>query len=62
MCLFQYYLDPPVQLREALESRSIETDSFITFKHGETRLVLADGKSMPEKTARKMLSRVASLN
>lgn len=49
---FQYYLDPPVKLREALETKNISTESFITFKHGESRLVHFDGKSEHDRPAR----------
>ena len=46
----QYYLEPPVKLREALEKQSLSNDSFVTFQHGEARLVYADGSSTRERT------------
>ncbi|RWS24964.1 N-acyl-phosphatidylethanolamine-hydrolyzing phospholipase D-like protein, partial [Leptotrombidium deliense] len=48
----EYYLDPPMKLREALEAKKIQLDSFVTFKHGETRVVTTDGSSIPQKPRR----------
>uniref|UniRef100_A0A8C7WNW2 N-acyl-phosphatidylethanolamine-hydrolyzing phospholipase D n=1 Tax=Oryzias sinensis TaxID=183150 RepID=A0A8C7WNW2_9TELE len=39
----EYYLEPPVLLREALERKGLKTESFFTLNHGESRLIAADG-------------------
>ena len=39
----EFYLDPPVKLREALLKENLPADSFITVKHGETRLINRNG-------------------
>jgi N-acyl-phosphatidylethanolamine-hydrolysing phospholipase D len=49
----EYYLEPPAKLREALENKDLAINSFITFKHGETRLVKANGTSVVEKAPKK---------
>lgn len=41
---FQYFLDPPVRLREALDKHKLDRHEFVTFMHGETRIVSDDGK------------------
>ncbi|CAG5927578.1 unnamed protein product [Menidia menidia] len=38
---YEYYLEPPVLLREALEKRGLKPDSFFTLHHGESRLLAA---------------------
>lgn len=38
----QYYLDPPKKLEEALRERNLPLDSFVVFKHGETRTMNKD--------------------
>ncbi|RWS11168.1 N-acyl-phosphatidylethanolamine-hydrolyzing phospholipase D-like protein, partial [Dinothrombium tinctorium] len=48
----EYYLDPPVKLRDALEAKKLSLDSFVTFKHGETRVVKSDGSSAPQRPKR----------
>ena len=35
----EHYLDPPVLLRQAMGEKNLRPESFVTFKHGETRLV-----------------------
>lgn len=35
----EYYLDPPVLLTQALEENNLTPGSFVTFRHGQTRLV-----------------------
>lgn len=37
----EYYLDPPVKLRESLERHGIAPETFFTLKHGESRLLHA---------------------
>lgn len=37
----EYYLDPPVKLRESLERHNISPREFFTLKHGESRLLHA---------------------
>lgn len=37
----EYYLDPPVKLRESLDRHSISPREFFTLKHGESRLLHA---------------------
>ncbi|XP_054168659.1 N-acyl-phosphatidylethanolamine-hydrolyzing phospholipase D-like [Oppia nitens] len=46
----EYFLDPPMKLRAALESAHLEANSFATFLHGETRLVYRDGRVERSKT------------
>ena len=42
-CLwFQYYLEPPEKLREALEEKNIPIEDFFVLSHGETKLVASD--------------------
>ncbi|XP_056133067.1 N-acyl-phosphatidylethanolamine-hydrolyzing phospholipase D [Lampris incognitus] len=36
---YEYYLEPPVRLREALEQKGLKLDSFFTLHHGESRLI-----------------------
>jgi N-acyl-phosphatidylethanolamine-hydrolysing phospholipase D len=36
---YEFYLDPPEKLREALEEKSIPQEDFFTMKHGETKTV-----------------------
>ncbi|XP_014850009.1 PREDICTED: N-acyl-phosphatidylethanolamine-hydrolyzing phospholipase D-like isoform X3 [Poecilia mexicana] len=36
---YEYYLEPPVRLREALEQRGLKPESFFTLRHGESRLI-----------------------
>lgn len=38
---YEYYLEPPVRLREALEQKGLKPDSFFTLHHGESRLIAA---------------------
>lgn len=35
--IFQYYLDPPVKLNEALERYGLKKDDFFVLNHGESR-------------------------
>lgn len=35
----EYYLDPPIKLRESLERHNLRPETFFTLKHGETKLV-----------------------
>lgn len=35
--LFQYYLDPPIKLNEALERYGLKKDDFFLLRHGESR-------------------------
>ncbi|XP_055009506.1 N-acyl-phosphatidylethanolamine-hydrolyzing phospholipase D isoform X2 [Boleophthalmus pectinirostris] len=35
----EYYLEPPVRLREALEQKGLKPESFFVLNHGESRLV-----------------------
>ena len=37
--LSQYYLEPPVKLREAMEKNGLNTDTFFTLNHGESRVI-----------------------
>ncbi|KAI2810970.1 hypothetical protein BLOT_002140, partial [Blomia tropicalis] len=39
----EYFLDPPVRLREALDKHKLDRHEFVTFMHGETRIVSDDG-------------------
>lgn len=34
---FQYYLDPPIKLNEALERYGLKKDDFFLLRHGESR-------------------------
>ncbi|KAF3859171.1 hypothetical protein F7725_021570 [Dissostichus mawsoni] len=36
---YEFYLEPPVRLREALEQKGLKPDSFFTLHHGESRLL-----------------------
>lgn len=36
---YEYYLDPPVRLREALEQKGLKPETFFALNHGESRLV-----------------------
>ncbi|XP_029901688.1 N-acyl-phosphatidylethanolamine-hydrolyzing phospholipase D isoform X2 [Myripristis murdjan] len=36
---YEYYLEPPVRLREALEQKGLKPDSFFTLHHGESCLI-----------------------
>ncbi|XP_041833736.1 N-acyl-phosphatidylethanolamine-hydrolyzing phospholipase D isoform X2 [Melanotaenia boesemani] len=38
---YEYYLEPPVRLREALEQKGLKPESFFTLHHGESRLIAA---------------------
>ncbi|XP_041636637.1 N-acyl-phosphatidylethanolamine-hydrolyzing phospholipase D isoform X1 [Cheilinus undulatus] len=38
---YEYYLEPPVRLREALEQKGLKPESFFTLHHGESRLISA---------------------
>jgi hypothetical protein len=49
----QYYLDPPLKLREALENAHLDSSCFTTFSHGETRLVNNSGKVERTATTRR---------
>lgn len=44
--VMQYYLDPPLQLREALEQKGLKPDSFFTLHHGESRLISAQDEDV----------------
>lgn len=35
----QFYLEPPVRLREALQLKGLKPESFFTLNHGESRLI-----------------------
>lgn len=37
LIFFQYYLDPPVKLNEALERYGLKKDDFFVLRHGESR-------------------------
>lgn len=37
LIFFQYYLDPPVKLNEALERYGLKKDDFFILHHGESR-------------------------
>lgn len=39
LLLVQYYLEPPVRLREALQLKGLKPESFFTLSHGESRLL-----------------------
>ncbi|XP_037271115.2 N-acyl-phosphatidylethanolamine-hydrolyzing phospholipase D isoform X2 [Rhipicephalus microplus] len=45
----EYYLDPPVKLRESLDRHGISPREFFTLKHGESRLLHA---APPNRTSR----------
>lgn len=49
-CMFslvmQYYLDPPLRLREALEQKGLKPDCFFTLHHGESRLICAQDEDV----------------
>ncbi|KAK5848833.1 hypothetical protein PBY51_008524 [Eleginops maclovinus] len=36
---YEYYLEPPVRLREVLEQKGLMPESFFTLHHGESRLI-----------------------
>lgn len=38
----EFYLEPPLRLREALEKKGLTTDEFFTLNHGETRLLISE--------------------
>ncbi|KPM08456.1 N-acyl-phosphatidylethanolamine-hydrolyzing phospholipase D-like protein [Sarcoptes scabiei] len=40
----EHFLDPPNKLRSELERSKISTKKFVTFMHGETRIIYEDGK------------------
>ncbi|XP_035002841.2 N-acyl-phosphatidylethanolamine-hydrolyzing phospholipase D isoform X2 [Hippoglossus stenolepis] len=40
---YEYYLEPPVRLRAALEQKGLHPKSFFTLHHGESRLITARG-------------------
>lgn len=42
-----------MKLREALDAKNLPVDSFVTFKHGETRIVSNHGSSSPVKLVRR---------
>lgn len=48
MCslVMQYYLDPPLRLREALEQKGLKPDCFFTLHHGESRLISAQDEDV----------------
>ena len=37
--IFQFYLEPPEKLTEALEKRDLTDEHFFTLKHGESKLI-----------------------
>ena len=37
--IWQHYLDPPKDLKEALKSKGIPDSCFFTLKHGETKVI-----------------------
>ncbi|KAM6986364.1 N-acyl-phosphatidylethanolamine-hydrolyzing phospholipase D [Aplochiton taeniatus] len=39
---YEYYLEPPIRLREALEKKGLTQNEFFTLNHGETRLLMSD--------------------
>uniref|UniRef100_A0A3P9N9R6 Metallo-beta-lactamase domain-containing protein n=2 Tax=Poecilia reticulata TaxID=8081 RepID=A0A3P9N9R6_POERE len=43
---YEYYLEPPVRLREALEERGLEPESFFTLHHGESRLIATQDRDV----------------
>ncbi len=43
---FQYYLEPPEKLQEAMKEKGLEPDDFFTLKHGESRLIGDDFHSV----------------
>jgi len=49
----EYYLDPPLKLREALERARLEASTFATFLHGETRVVSSTGRVERTGTTRR---------
>ncbi|XP_062338628.1 N-acyl-phosphatidylethanolamine-hydrolyzing phospholipase D isoform X1 [Osmerus eperlanus] len=36
---YEYYLEPPVKLREAMEKKGLNVDTFFTLNHGESRVI-----------------------
>eukprot|EP00064_Thunnus_orientalis_P011175 superscaffoldBa00001587_g11205 len=43
---YEYYLEPPVRLREALEQKGLKPESFFTLHHGESRLIASQGREV----------------
>ncbi|XP_027900108.1 N-acyl-phosphatidylethanolamine-hydrolyzing phospholipase D isoform X1 [Xiphophorus couchianus] len=43
---YEYYLEPPVRLREALEQRGLKPESFFTLHHGESRLIATQDRDV----------------
>ncbi|XP_043964014.1 N-acyl-phosphatidylethanolamine-hydrolyzing phospholipase D isoform X1 [Gambusia affinis] len=43
---YEYYLEPPVRLREALEQRGLKPESFFTLHHGESRLIATQDRNV----------------
>ncbi|KAF3705107.1 N-acyl-phosphatidylethanolamine-hydrolyzing phospholipase D [Channa argus] len=43
---YEYYLEPPVRLREALEQKGLKPESFFTLHHGESRLVASQDRDV----------------
>ncbi|XP_004548284.4 N-acyl-phosphatidylethanolamine-hydrolyzing phospholipase D isoform X1 [Maylandia zebra] len=43
---YEYYLDPPLRLREALEQKGLKPDCFFTLHHGESRLISAQDEDV----------------
>nr|XP_002741609.1 PREDICTED: N-acyl-phosphatidylethanolamine-hydrolyzing phospholipase D-like [Saccoglossus kowalevskii] len=39
----EFYLEPPLKVKEALESKQLTPEEFFVLKHGETRLLFDDG-------------------
>ncbi|XP_077450154.1 N-acyl-phosphatidylethanolamine-hydrolyzing phospholipase D isoform X2 [Stigmatopora argus] len=40
---YEYYLEPPRRLKEALEQKGLKAESFFTLHHGESRLLTSHG-------------------
>uniref|UniRef100_A0A3P9N0F8 Metallo-beta-lactamase domain-containing protein n=2 Tax=Poecilia reticulata TaxID=8081 RepID=A0A3P9N0F8_POERE len=43
---YEYCLEPPVRLREALEQRGLEPESFFTLHHRESRLIATQDRDV----------------
>ena len=35
LCIFQFYLDPPKKVTEAMQEKGLSVEDFFTTKHGE---------------------------
>ncbi|KAK2858970.1 hypothetical protein Q5P01_003590 [Channa striata] len=43
---YEYYLEPPVRLREALEKKGLKPESFFTLHHGESRHIATQDRDV----------------